>query len=71
MTFSEILEKLIYGKKVRRSSWSKGLWIESNGDSIFQKCYVKNEVVNTKRFTNEDKVFCLDDVTADDWEVMK
>ena len=71
MTFCEILEKLLYGKKVRRESWSKGLWLESNGDAVFQKCFVKNEVVNTKRFTSQDKVFCLDDVTAEDWEVIK
>ena len=71
MTFSKILVKLYYGKKVRRSIWGDGLWIESNGDSIYQKCFTNNEIVNIYTFANSDKFFSLDDVSAEDWEVMK
>lgn len=37
MTFSEIIEKLTYGKKVRRSWWPEQFYMDSNGDMIWEK----------------------------------
>ena len=71
MTFNEILEKLLYGKKVRRSTWHPNLWMESNGDSVYLRTNTDKKVINAAHYSNDDRVFTLEDVTADDWEVMK
>ena len=67
MKFNSILQKLIYGKKVRRSSWSENVWLESDGDNVYMKA--NGEIV--KHYANTDRVFTLDDVTAEDWEIYK
>ena len=69
MTFNEILEKLTYGRKVRRGIWPENLWLESNGDTCFLR--TANEDNTLKVYANGDRVFTLDDVTAHDWEFYK
>ena len=71
MTFNKILEKLLYGKKVRRSTWHPSLWMESNGDDVYLRTNTDKKVINAAHYANGDRVFTLEDVTADDWEVMK
>lgn len=67
MNFNEILQPLIYGKKVRRTCWGKGVYMTSNGDIC--KTYLVNE--NGTKLISIDERFRLDDVTADDWELFK
>lgn len=67
MTFNEILQPLLYGKKVRRGSWAKGIYITSNGDLI--RCYQQNE--DGLKLLSADERLKLDDVTAEDWEMYK
>lgn len=74
MTFEEILSPFVYGKKIRRSSWIEDVWIESNGDTVWQKALSrveKGKIVTIKQYVNGDKVFSLYDVFADDWELYK
>lgn len=71
MTFNEILEKLTYGRKVRRSTWPDNLWLESNGDTVYLRTLTDNKVLNAKRYADGDKIFTLADVTAEDWEIYK
>ena len=65
MNFQEILQKLIYGRKVRRQSWREGLWIESNGETV--RLYLMEK--EGKRLIDVDTQFSLDDVMAEDWEL--
>jgi hypothetical protein len=67
MTFNEILQPLLYGKNVRRSSWQKGVYINSNGDLI--RCYQHHK--DDIRLLCSDERLRLDDVTAEDWEMYK
>jgi len=72
MYFAEAIQKLIYGKKVRREIWGKNSWIESNGSTVFQKSCApndKNELVIS--YSESDRIFSLEDVTADDWVIYK
>lgn len=71
MYFDEAVNKLIYGKKVSRASWGKNCWLESNGDSVFQKIYdpIGKCELNVKHYTETDKVFSLEDTLASDWEI--
>lgn len=68
MTFEEIIQPLIYGKKVRRSSWSDEIYMESNGDRVR---ITSNTAPTLPGFCFTDKCFSLDDVTADDWELYR
>lgn len=65
MMFSVALTKLVYGKKIRRSVWPKGVFLESNGDVI----RMKNGEMELKRYCYEDRVFSFADVCEDDWEI--
>lgn len=73
MTFSEIIDKLTYGKKVRRSWWLEHFFIESNGDIIWEKYDDKEnkKIVTTGYHAFNDRTFSLEDVLADDWELYK
>ena len=73
MTFSEIIEKLTYGKKVRRSWWPEQSYMESNGDIIWEKYddKEKKKIVTTRYHAFSDRTFSLEDVLADDWELYK
>lgn len=73
MTFEEIIEKLTYGKKVRRSVWPESFYMDSNGGTIWEKYDDKEskKVVTTKYHAFSDRVFSLEDVLADDWELYK
>ena len=71
MTFNEILEKLTYGKKVRRSVWPDNLWLESNGDTVYLRTLSNNKVLNAKVYADGDRIFTLSDVTSEDWEIYK
>ena len=73
MTFNEIVEKLIYGKKVRRSVWAESFYMESDGDTIWERYYdkEKKEIATSERHAFSDRVFSLEDVLADDWELYK
>ena len=68
MTFKEIIQPLIYGKKVRRSCWSDGLYMESNGDKVWG---TTDNAGKYASFCFTDKCFSLDDITADDWELYR
>ena len=71
MYFSEAIDKLVYGKKIRRSSWGKNFWIESNGDAVFKKAYdpISKESFNIQRYAETDQIFSLQDTLANDWEI--
>ena len=76
MTFDEAIEKLTYGKKVRRESWDSHVntvWYESNGSDIWLKCYSESDkqITIIKDYRHGTPVFSLDDVLADDWEVVR
>lgn len=73
MTFSEIIDKLTYGKKVRRSVWPESFCMDSNGDMIWERYYDKEnkEIVTTGYHAFSDRTFSLEDVLADDWELYK
>lgn len=73
MTFSEIIDKLTYGKKVRRSVWSESFYMDSNGDMILDRYYDKEnkEIVTIGYHAFSDRTFSLEDVLADDWELYK
>ena len=74
MNFEEALQKLLYGKKIRREIWDcrkNTQWMESNGDRVRLKLYdpeTKN-VTTIRDWYSHEAVFSLDDVTAEDWEV--
>lgn len=65
MKFKEILQPLIYGKKVRREEWAEGLYITSNGDLV--RLFLEND--GGRRLISADEKFRLDDITAEDWEI--
>ena len=73
MTFSEIIEKLTYGKKVRRSVWPESFYMDSNGDTIWEKYDDKEnkKIVTTGYHAFSDRTFSLEDVLADDWELYR
>ena len=66
MKFEEILQPLIYGKKVRRTSWGEGLYITSNGDLV--RLFIEND--SGRQLISADEKFRLDDITAEDWEII-
>ena len=73
MYFSEAIDKLLYGKKIRRASWGKNFWIESNGSTVFQKAYdpiSKCDFV-VQHYAESDKFFSVEDTLANDWETCK
>ena len=67
MTFNEIMVRLAYGRKLRRSSWPEEVYIEYNGSAVLMKVAGTGEVL--KRYTGSDRVFSIDDVFAEDWEL--
>lgn len=73
MTFSEIIEKLTYGKKVRRSWWPESFYMDSNGDAIWERYddKEKKEIVTSKYHAFSDLAFSLENVLADDWELYR
>ena len=73
MTFNEIIEKLTYGKKIRRSVWPESIYMDSNGDAVWEMYNDKEnkKVVTTKYHAFSDRAFSLEDVLADDWELYK
>ena len=64
MKIEEMLNKLVYGKKLRRQSWNDNLWIDSNGTTV--RLY--NQEPEGKRLIDTDVRFTLDDLMAEDWE---
>ena len=68
MTFEEIIQPLIHGKTVRRTSWNDGVYIMSNGDKVWGMTDIAGKYAS---FCFTDKCFSLDDVTADDWELYR
>ena len=73
MIFNEIIDKLIYGKKVRRSVWGESFYMESDGDTIWERHYdkEKKEIFTDEYHDFSDLAFSLEDVLADDWELYK
>lgn len=68
MKLSDIFESFLYGKKIRRKSWNKNLWIEtSNGETV--NIYL--EVNKEKTLINGDKKFSIDELMCEDWEFKK
>jgi len=68
MKLSDIFESFLYGKKIRRKSWDKNLWIEtSNGETV--NIYL--EVNKEKTLINGDKKFSIDELMCEDWEFKK
>ena len=68
MTFSEALEHLAYGRKIRRKEWVNDAHITSNGDRIFFYAFVNGELECLETIDWPDRVFSLSDVMAEDWE---
>ena len=73
MTFNEIIDKLIYGKKVRRLVWAESFYMESDGDTIWERYddKEKKEIFTCVYHAFSDRTFSLEDVLADDWELYK
>lgn len=67
MTFNEITVRLAYGRKLRRNSWPEEVYIEYNGNEVFMKVAGTGEVL--KKFVDADRIFSVDDIFAEDWEV--
>ena len=66
MKFSEIIDALVYGRKVRRTSWDKSIYFTSDGNNI--KCYLSGK--NGDILIHPTEKLSLDDVTAEDWEII-
>ena len=69
MTFDEIMVRLAYGRKIRRDSWPEEVYIEYNGSVTFMRTAGTGEVL--KKYASSDRVFSMDDVFAEDWELFK
>ena len=68
MKLFDIFESFLYGKKIRRESWDKSLWIEtSNGETV--KLYIEKN--NEKKLITGDMKFSIDDLMSEDWEFKK
>lgn len=66
MNFNDAVQKLIYGKKLHRTSWGDGLYITSNGDLV--KLFVEKN--GNRQLISADEKFRLDDIMAEDWEII-
>jgi len=66
MNFNDAVQKLIYGKKLRRASWGDGLYITSNGDLV--RLFVEKN--GNRQLISVDEKFRLDDIMAEDWEIV-
>ena len=69
MTFNEIQIRLAYGRKVRRATWPEEVYIEYDGSSVTMKTVGYDKPV--KKYALSDRLLSLDDVFADDWEILK
>ncbi len=68
MKLFDIFESFLYGKKIRRKSWNKSLWIEtSNGEMV--KLYLEED--KGKKLITGDMKFSIDDLMSEDWEFKK
>lgn len=68
MTFNEISTRLAYGRKIRRRSWPEWVYIEYNGSAVFMRTAGTGTVL--KRYADSDRVFSVDDIFAEDWELL-
>ena len=73
MTLSEVLPKVINGEKARRKNWWVGYWIEYNKDdfTLCEKVFFKGNINVTHKDNIKDRIFCVEDVLSDDWEIVE
>lgn len=66
MKLFEILNDFLQGKKIRRASWNKTLWVEYYAPTEMTRLYIMEE--GGLRLIDVDCQFSIRDVQADDWE---
>ena len=69
MEFKDIIVRLAYGRKVRRATWPEEVYIEYNGGSVAMKTVGYDKPI--KKYAISDRLFSIDDVFAEDWEIIK
>lgn len=72
MTLNEVLPKIINGEKARRKNWANGYWLEYDLEQtmLYEKVLYKGNVLVTHKDHLHDRAFSVDDVLADDWEIV-
>ena len=66
MNFASALFSMLRGHKVRRSHWS-GYWVIEHGELIM---HCRDGLVLNLR-DSEDMVYTLQNISCDDWEIVK
>lgn len=70
MSFSEAMEKMLEGKKIRRSGWDKGDYTRfDNNDERFVNFY-SLETEGDSDYSYDLGDFTVEDFLACDWEVL-
>ena len=69
MEFKDIITRLAYGRKVRRAAWPEEVYIEYNGGSVTMKTVGYDKPI--KKYAISDRLFSIDDIFAEDWEIIK
>lgn len=67
--FQEAISALMSGKKVRRASWNKNLYIVCNSDKSIVRLF--NHTDTGDDLLHIDERFTFSDITAEDWELYK
>ena len=69
MEFKEIVARLTSGQKIRRTAWPGWIYLEYNGSSVSMKTTGLDNML--AKFAVSDRLFSLEEVLADDWEIIK
>ena len=72
MTLHHALSRVINGEACRRKSWAQGYWLEYDLEQtmLYEKVLYKGNVLVMHKDHLHDRAFSVDDVLADDWEVI-
>ena len=72
MTLSEVLPKIMSGEKARRKNWWTGYWLDYNPNTftLYEKVFYKGNITVTHKDNIKDRIFCVEDVLSDDWEIV-
>ena len=73
MTLNEVLPKIINGEKARRKNWHPSYWLEYNKENftLYEKVFFRGQIMVTHKDNIKDRAFCVDDVLANDWEIVE
>ncbi len=68
MKLFEILPDFLNGKKIRRTSWNKNLWLETTDCTLVRLMIKEGSDIRLLHIGEE---FSLDDVKANNWVIVK